>query len=87
MSSNIFIPIAEPLLGKEEEKLLLEGLRSGWISSIGKYISQFEESFAEFCGVKYAINTSNGTPALHLALAAAGDGAADEVIVPTATVV
>jgi len=87
MSSNIFIPIAEPLLGKEEEKLLLEGLRSGWISSIGKYISQFEESFAEFCGVKYAITTSNGTSALHLALAAAGVGSGDEVIVPSLTFV
>lgn len=83
----MMIPVAEPQLGKEEEKLVVEGLRSGWISSIGKYIQQFEVEFAKFCGVKYGITTSNGTAALHLALVASGVGNGDEVIVPSMTFV
>lgn len=82
-----FIPVAEPLIGKEEEVLVLEGLRSGWISSIGRYIQQFEEEFAQFCSVKYAITVSNGTAALHLALVALGIGPGDEVIIPALTYV
>jgi len=81
------IPIAEPFIGKEEEKLVVEGLRSGWISSIGKYIQEFEKGFAKFVGVKYGITTSNGTAALHLALAALDLGPGDEVIVPSMTFV
>lgn len=83
----IIIPVAEPFLGKEEEKLVLEGLRSGWVSSIGKYIQAFEKEFAKFCGVKYAITASNGTAALHLALVATDIGPGDEVIVPSMTFV
>lgn len=82
-----FIPIAEPMIGKEEERLVLEGLRSGWVSSAGKYIQQFEEAFASFCNTKYGVTTSNGTNALHLALIAAGVGAGDEVIIPSLTFV
>ena len=83
----MMIPIAEPQIGKEEEKLVLDGLRSGWISSIGKYIQQFEVDFAHFCAAKYGITTSNGTAALHLALAALDLGPGDEVIVPSMTFV
>lgn len=82
-----FIPIAEPFLGKEEEKLVVEGIRSGWISSIGKYIDQFEKEFAKFTSSKYAITTSNGTAALHLAVVASGIGPGDEVIIPSMTFV
>ncbi len=81
------IPVAEPYLGKEEEELVLEGLRSGWVSSIGRFITEFEREFAKFCGVKYAITTSNGTAALHLSLVAANIGPGDEVIVPSMTFV
>lgn len=81
------IPIAEPSIGKEEERLVVEGLRSGWISSIGKYIQEFEKGFAKFVGVKYAVTSSNGTAALHLALAALDIGPGDEVIVPSLTFV
>lgn len=81
------IPIAHPTIGKEEEKLVLDGIRSGWISSIGKYIQEFEEKFARFSNAKYGITTSNGTTALHLSLVAAGIGHGDEVIVPSMTFV
>ncbi len=84
---KMMIPVAEPSLGKEEEALVLDGLRSGWVSSIGKYIDQFEKAFAKYCGVKYAITTSNGTAALHLALVALDIGPGDEVIVPSMTFV
>lgn len=79
------IPIAEPLLGKEELKNVTEAVKSGWISSKGKYIIEFEDQFAHYCGVKYGIAVSNGTVALHLALVALDIGNGDEVIVPTLT--
>lgn len=79
------IPIAEPLLGEEELKNITEAVKSGWISSKGKFILEFEEKFAEYCGCYYGIATSNGTAALHLALKALGIKKGDEVIVPTLT--
>jgi len=79
------IPIAEPLLGDEELSNVVEAVKSGWISSKGKFIPEFEEKFARYCGVKYGVATSNGTAALHLALEALGIGEGDEVIVPTLT--
>jgi perosamine synthetase len=82
-----FIPVYEPWLGQLEEELVLETVRSTWISSLGKYIRQFEEEFAAFCGCAYGISTSNGTTALHLAVHALGIGPGDEVIVPALTFV
>ena len=79
------IPIAEPLLGEEELNNVIEAVRSGWISSKGKFIPQFEREFAQYCGVKYGVATSNGTTALHLALVALGIGRRNEVIIPTLT--
>lgn len=82
-----FIPVAEPSLVGNEKKYVLDCLESTWISSNGKYIQQFEEAFAKFCGVKCALSCCNGTVALHLALLALGVGPGDEVIVPTLTFV
>lgn len=79
------IPIAEPSLGEEELNNVVEAIKSGWISSKGKFIPEFEEIFAQYCGVKYGVATSNGTVALHLALTALGIGEGDEVIIPTLT--
>jgi perosamine synthetase len=79
------IPIAAPVLGGNEMKYVQECLETTWISSIGRFIPAFEESFAKFCGVKHAIAVNNGTTALHLALVALGVGPGDEVIVPTLT--
>lgn len=80
-----FIPIAVPELGQAELFNLVDAYASTWISSIGKYITQFEEGFSSYCGMKYGVSTSNGTTALHLALAALGIGPGDEVIVPDIT--
>ena len=82
-----FIPIAEPSLGEREIELVADAVRSGWVSSIGEYVTAFEEELASRCGVAHAIATSNGTTALHLALAVAGIGPDDEVIVPSLTFV
>lgn len=82
-----FIPIAEPSLGDREVELVADAVRSGWVSSIGEYVTAFEDELARRCGVGHAIATSNGTTALHLALAVAGIGPGDEVIVPSLTFV
>lgn len=77
-----FIPVYEPWLGPREEEFVLDAVHSGWPSSLGKYIGQFEQEFAAFCRVNHGIATSNGTTALHLAVHALGIGPGDEVIVP-----
>lgn len=82
-----FIPISEPSLGEREIELVSDAVRSGWVSSIGEYVTAFEKELASRCGVAHAIATSNGTTALHLALAVAGVGPDDEVIVPSLTFV
>ncbi|MDP3791553.1 MAG: DegT/DnrJ/EryC1/StrS family aminotransferase [Candidatus Omnitrophota bacterium] len=81
------IPVNEPLMGKKELQYITDCVKSGWISSKGKYIKSFEEEFAKFCGVRYGISTTNGTAALHLALACLGIKKGDEVIMPTFTMI
>ncbi len=80
-----FIPVSEPLLTGNELNYVSDCIQSGWVSSLGKYIGQFERSFAEFCGTRYGVAVSNGTTALHLALLALGIGPGDEVILPSLT--
>jgi len=78
-------PVAEPCLGEEELDNVIEAVKSGWISSKGKFIPEFEENFAKYCNCKYGVATSNGTTALHLGLSALGIKERDEVIVPDLT--
>lgn len=78
-------PVYQPSLGKKEKENVLECLDSTWISSKGKFINQFENSFSEFTGIKHAATVSNGTVAIHVALLALGIGENDEVIVPSFT--
>jgi perosamine synthetase len=85
--SDSFIPISKPSIGTREREFVLDALDSGWVSSIGKYIDEFEEKFAHYCGSKYALAVSNGTTGLHLALATLGLKAGDEVIIPDLTFV
>ncbi|MCR4405873.1 MAG: DegT/DnrJ/EryC1/StrS family aminotransferase [Anaerolineae bacterium] len=73
------IPIAQPLIGEEEKQAVLEVLGSGMLTQ-GPRVQAFEEAFAQYCGVKYAVATSSGTTALHVALLAHGLGPGDEVI-------
>ncbi len=62
-------------------------IKTNWISSKGKYITEFEEKFSKYCGARYGIATCNGTTALHLALASLGITAGDEVLIPTFTMI
>lgn len=82
---DIKIPVYQPSLEGKELEYVTDCIKSTWISSKGKYIGEFEKKFAQFIGVNHATTVSNGTVALHLALAALGIGPGDEVIVPTLT--
>ena len=81
------IPVCEPLLGGNEERYVLECLRTNWISSAGRFVTRFEQLFAEFCGTRHAVACTSGTAALHLALYTLGIGPGDEVIIPTFTMI
>lgn len=81
------IPVYQPFLGGREKEYVNQCLDSTWISSRGEFISRFESEFARYIGAEHATTVSNGTVALHLAMAALGLGSGDEVIVPTLTYV
>lgn len=85
MSERRRIPVAAPVLDGREVDYVMECLSTGWISSKGRFIAEFENAFAKFCGVKYAVATNNGTTALHLSLVSLGLEAGDEVIIPSLT--
>ena len=76
------VPLARPCFGPEEEALLLETLRSGWVTQ-GPRVEEFEARFAEAVGAPCAVAVSNATTALFLALHALGIGPGDEVITPS----
>jgi perosamine synthetase len=73
------IGLSAPYIGEREEELVLEVLRSGWLS-LGPMIDRFEELFAETVGAPYAAAVSSGTAGLHLLSHVAGVGPGDEVI-------
>lgn len=81
------IPVYKPSLGNRERLALLEGFDSGWISSRGPSIDEFERQLEITLGGGNCTTVSNGTVALHLALLALGIGAGDEVILPDLTYV
>jgi len=82
-----FIPVNEPLLDGNEEKYLVECIRTGWISSEGPFIKKFEEEYAARIGRKYGVAVSNGSVALDAAVVALKIGAGDEVILSTFTII
>lgn len=83
----MMIPVCTPFLIGKELRFVEDCLKTNWISSQGKYISEFEEKFAAYCNVKFGASTTSGTTALHLALAALGIKKGDEVIVPSFTMI
>ncbi len=82
-----FIPVAEPLLAGNELKYVTECVQSGWVSSLGKYVRDFEQQFAAYCDAQYGVATFNGTVAIHLLAATLNLGPGDEVIMPGLTYV
>ena len=81
------ISLHEPSFEGNEWKYLKECLDSSYVSSVGKFVDQFEKDLAEFTGAKHAISVVNGTAALHIALKLAGVEAGDEVLIPALTFV
>lgn len=82
-----FIPVNEPLLNGNEKKYLCECIDSGWISSEGPFVKEFEQKMSATVGRQYGIAVSNGTAALEVAVQALGIGEGDEVIMPTFTII
>jgi perosamine synthetase len=85
--SDKMIPMCIPLLGEKELEYVVNCIKTNWISSKGKYVEEFENKFARYCGCKYGITTTSGTTALHLALVSLGIKKGDEVIIPSFTMV
>jgi perosamine synthetase len=77
--------LIDPDIGETELRYVLDAVGSGWVSSRGPYVREFENRFAAYCDARYGVSASNGTAALHLALASLRVGPGDEVIVPALT--
>ena len=82
-----FIPVNEPLIGNIEKELVLECLETGWISSEGPFVKEFEEKFSKRVNRNFGIACSSGTAALDIALASLNLQPGDEVILPTFTII
>jgi perosamine synthetase len=81
------IPVAEPDLSGNEERYVLDAVRSSWISSTGPFVTRFETEFARLAGTRTSLGVVNGTMALHLALMTVDLRPGDEVLVPSLTYV
>ncbi|MBN9349765.1 MAG: LegC family aminotransferase [Chitinophagaceae bacterium] len=79
--------LSGPNMGGNELKYITECIETGWVSSVGSYVDQFEKMTAEFAGAKYAVATSSGTTALHICLLMLGVNKNDLVIAPNVTFV
>lgn len=84
---NTLIPVSEPLLGKDEKENLIECINTGWISSEGPFVKEFEEKCARYCQVQEGIAVSSGSAALQVALRALSLKKGDEVIMPSFTII
>lgn len=79
------ISIAYPVFRGNERKYIDECIDTSWVSANGRFVKEFQQGFADYCGCKYGLACSNGTVTLHLALIALGIKPGDEVIMPTLT--
>ncbi len=82
-----FIPVNEPLLNGNEKKYLCECIDTGWISSEGPFVKQFEQKMSMAAGRKYGVAVTNGTAALEVAVRALGIQPGDEVIMPAFAII
>jgi len=85
--TNNFIPLHEPRFDHLEKKYLLQTIESGFVSSAGKQVTEFENRIKKYIGVKHAIAVTNGTSALHVALGSIGANQNTEVITQSLTFV
>ena len=84
---KFFYKLHEPKFFGNEKKYINECIDSTFVSSVGKYVDIFEKKIAEYTGARYAVATSNGTSALHIALLLANVEQGDEVITQPLTFV
>ncbi|WP_203245953.1 LegC family aminotransferase [Sporosarcina beigongshangi] len=82
-----FVPLHEPTFNETEIDYVTDCVKSGWVSSVGKYVDRFEQELAEFTGVQRTVAVVNGTAALQIALKIAGVQQDDEVFMPSLTFV
>jgi len=87
MSNQQLIPLSVPNIAGNEWKYVKDCLDTGWISSVGSYVNQFEQMVADFAGAKYGVAAVNGTAALHIALLLSGVKQDDYVLLPNLTFV
>ena len=87
MSNDKLIPLSVPNIAGNEWKYVKDCLDTGWISSVGSYVTQFEQMVANFAGAKYGVAAVNGTAALHISLLLSGVKQDDYVILPNLTFV
>lgn len=87
MSNEKFIALSLPNIAGNEWKYVKDCLDTGWISSVGSYVTQFEQMVADFAGAKYGVAAVNGTAALHISLLLSGVKQDDYVILPNLTFV
>lgn len=80
-----FIPLSIPNLSLDILENVKEAIKTGWVSTGGRFIKEFEEKVAKYVGVERAVSCQSGTAGLHLALRVLDIGPGDEVIVPTVT--
>jgi dTDP-4-amino-4,6-dideoxygalactose transaminase len=82
---NKIIPLSVPNLSLDILENVKETIETGWVSTGGRFIKEFEEKIAKYVGVEKAVSCQSGTAGLHLALRVLGIEPGDEVIVPTVT--
>lgn len=87
MQRGDFIAVNQPLLDGEERQYLLQCIESGWISSEGPFVTQFEAALSARVNRKFGVAVCNGTAALDAAIEALGIGPGDEVIMPAFTII
>ena len=81
------IPVNEPVFGDREAEYTAECIRTGWVSSAGRFIEEFEQQWAAYCGMKYGVAVNNGTSALEIAVETLDLQPGDEVILPSFTII
>src|SRR5258708_4535350 len=81
------IPVSEPLIGDNVLPLIQECLETGWISSDGRFIEEFERKWSSYCGAEYGVAVSSGTAALQIAVTALKLERGSEIIMPSWTII
>lgn len=83
--SQDFVPLHEPTFNEKELEYVTDCVKTGWVSSVGAYVTRFEEDLAKMVGVKRAVAVVNGTAALQIALKVVGVQPNEEVLMPALT--